>query len=101
MIEWSVERDGSGHPVYGDEVVWVLGALVGRRVLAGLVAVSDDEVGADGPTMLVGRARELEAIATAMATARRGTARVVHLVGEAGIGKTALAEQAALAAGQG
>jgi hypothetical protein len=32
MIEWRVERDGSGHPVYGDEVVWVLGALVGRRV---------------------------------------------------------------------
>jgi hypothetical protein len=38
MIEWSVERDGSGHPVYGDEVVWVLAALVGRRVLAGLLA---------------------------------------------------------------
>jgi len=64
--------------------------------------VSDDEIGPDGQTTLVGRARELEAIATAMATARRGVARVVHLVGEAGIGKTALAEQAAaLAAGQG
>jgi hypothetical protein len=37
MIEWRVERDGSGHPVYGD-VVWVLAALVGRRVLAGLLA---------------------------------------------------------------
>jgi MoxR-like ATPase len=61
-----------------------------------------DEIGPDGQTTLVGRARELEAIATAMATARRGAARVVHLVGEAGIGKTALAEQAAaLAAGQG
>jgi hypothetical protein len=32
MIEWRVERDGSGHPVYGEEVVWVLAALVGRRV---------------------------------------------------------------------
>jgi AAA ATPase domain len=64
--------------------------------------VSDDEIGPDGQTTLVGRARELEAIATALATARRGAARVVHLVGEAGIGKTALAEQtAALAAGQG
>jgi tetratricopeptide (TPR) repeat protein len=64
--------------------------------------VSDDEIGPDGQTTLVGRARELEAIATAMATARRGAARVVHLVGEAGIGKTALAEHAgALAAGQG
>jgi predicted ATPase len=61
-----------------------------------------DEIGPDGQTTLVGRARELEAIATALATARRGAARVVHLVGEAGIGKTALAEQtAALAAGQG
>jgi MoxR-like ATPase len=37
-----------------------------------------------------------------MATARRGAARVVHLVGEPGIGKTALAEHAAaLASGQG
>jgi MoxR-like ATPase len=46
--------------------------------------------------------RELEAIATAMTTARRRTARVVQLVGEPRIGKTALAEQAAaLAAGQG
>jgi predicted ATPase len=52
--------------------------------------------------VLVGRARELTAIATAVATARRGTARLVHLVGEPGIGKTALAEHAAaLASGQG
>jgi tetratricopeptide (TPR) repeat protein len=52
--------------------------------------------------MLVGRARELVAIATAMAAARRGAARVVHLVGEPGIGKTALAEQVAMtASGQG
>jgi hypothetical protein len=52
--------------------------------------------------VLVGRARELTAIATAMTAARRGTARVVHLVGEPGIGKTTLAERAAaLASGQG
>ena len=52
--------------------------------------------------VLVGRARELATITAAMAAARRGTARVVHLVGEPGIGKTALAEQAAaLASGQG
>jgi hypothetical protein len=52
--------------------------------------------------MLVGRARELTAIATAMAAARRGAARVVHLVGEPGIGKTALAEHVAMtASGQG
>jgi len=50
----------------------------------------------------VGRARELTAIATAMATAGRGTERVVHLVGEPGIGKTTLAEHAAaLASAQG
>ena len=30
---------GSGHPVYGYEVVWVLAALVGRRVLVGLLAL--------------------------------------------------------------
>ena len=46
--------------------------------------MSDDEIGLDGQTRLVGRARELEAIATALAAARRGAARVVHLVGEAG-----------------
>jgi tetratricopeptide (TPR) repeat protein len=50
----------------------------------------------------VGRKRELQAIVTAMATAQRGVARVVHLVGEAGIGKTTLAEHAgALVSGQG
>src|SRR5512132_2123285 len=75
----------------------------GRLACVGRTAVvSDDEIGPDGQTTLVGRARELEAIATATATARRGAARVVHLVGEPGIGKTALAEHAAaLASGQG
>src|SRR5215218_1296658 len=52
--------------------------------------------------MLVGRARELAAIAAAMATARRGAQRVVHLVGEPGIGKTALVEHVTMtASGQG
>ncbi len=50
--------------------------------------------------VLVGRARELTAIATAMTAARRGRARVVHLVGEPGIGKTALAEHAAALASE-
>jgi hypothetical protein len=54
------------------------------------------------PDVLVGRARELAAITAAMAAARRGAQRAVHLVGEAGIGKTTLAEHAAaLASGQG
>jgi tetratricopeptide (TPR) repeat protein len=50
--------------------------------------------------VLVGRARELTAIAAAMTAARRGRARVVHLVGEPGIGKTALAEHAAALASE-
>jgi hypothetical protein len=70
--------------------------------LAGLVVVSNDEIDPDGQAMLVDRARELTAIAAAMATARRGAQRVVHLVGEPGIGKTALAEHMAMrASGQG
>ncbi len=52
------------------------------------------------PDVLVGRARELTAIATAMTAARRGTARAVHLVGEPGIGKTTLAEHAAALASE-
>jgi hypothetical protein len=52
------------------------------------------------PDVLVGRARELTAIATAMTAARRGTARTVHLVGEPGIGKTTLAEHAAALASE-
>jgi tetratricopeptide (TPR) repeat protein len=52
------------------------------------------------PDVLVGRARELPAIATAMTAARRGTARVVHLVGEPGIGKTTVAEHAAALASE-
>lgn len=41
----------------------------------------------------VGRAWELDAIREAMASAERGVLRTVHLIGEAGIGKTTLAEQ--------
>jgi predicted ATPase len=61
------------------------------------------DVSALGPSgVLVGRTGELATIAAAMAAARHGAARMVHLVGEAGIGKTTLAEHAAaLAAGQG
>ncbi|HEX8861574.1 MAG TPA: AAA family ATPase [Actinomycetes bacterium] len=59
-------------------------------------------VAPQAPSVLVGRALELTAIATAMTAARRSTARAVHLVGEPGIGKTTLAEHAAaLAAEQG
>jgi predicted ATPase len=51
--------------------------------------------------VLVGRDRELATIATAM-TLVRDAQRVVHLVGEPGIGKTALAERvSALAAAHG
>jgi tetratricopeptide (TPR) repeat protein len=52
------------------------------------------------PDVLVGRARELTAIATAMTASRRSTARAVHLVGEPGIGKTTLAEHAAALASE-
>jgi hypothetical protein len=51
---------------------------------------------------LVGRARELAAITSAMRSVLAGVQRSVHLVGEPGIGKTALAEHAAaLARGRG
>jgi predicted ATPase len=51
--------------------------------------------------MLVGREGELDTITAAMTAARRGAQRAVHLVGEPGIGKTALAEHAAvMASGQ-
>jgi tetratricopeptide (TPR) repeat protein len=57
----------------------------------------------EGPSSVpVGRTRELAAITAAMTAARRGAQRAVQLVGEAGIGKTTLAEHAAtLASGQG
>nr|WP_269204538.1 BTAD domain-containing putative transcriptional regulator [Motilibacter deserti] len=45
--------------------------------------------------MLVGRGEELSAITTALAEATAGSPRTVALVGEAGIGKTRLAEEAA------
>jgi predicted ATPase len=52
--------------------------------------------------VLVGRTRELEAVAEVMDQARAGVFRAVHLIGEAGVGKTTLAERVAdLAASQG
>jgi hypothetical protein len=72
------------------------------RIVAGASGSDPAAAPRESPGVLVGRARELTAIATAMATARRGVSRVVHLVGEPGIGKTALAEHAGmLASGQG
>jgi DNA-binding CsgD family transcriptional regulator len=51
--------------------------------------------------MLLGRERERLAIENALAGTRSGTSAVIALVGEPGIGKTALLEHAALAAGTG
>src|SRR4051812_27742464 len=48
--------------------------------------------------MLVGRERERRAIETALQTARGGASATVALVGEPGIGKTALLDHAAEAA---
>jgi MoxR-like ATPase len=63
--------------------------------------VCEDEIGPSGQAMLAGRQWELDTITVAMTAARRDAQRVVHLVGEPGIGKTALAEQAAvMASGQ-
>jgi len=47
------------------------------------------------PVALVGREREREAIESALESARSGTSATVALVGEAGIGKTALLDDAA------
>jgi DNA-binding CsgD family transcriptional regulator len=51
--------------------------------------------------MLLGRERERLAIENALASARSGTSAVIALVGEPGIGKTALLDHAARAAGTG
>jgi predicted ATPase len=78
-------------PTVDGERRWVAGRS------AGTSDVAEEPVG-----VLVGRERELATVMAAMTAARRGVARVVHLVGEAGIGKTTLAEHAAaLASGQG
>jgi len=101
-------RDGVTVHLYGSP--GEAGVPAGWRQMAGgddqMVAGtsgSDPATAPQGPPgVLVGRAQELTAIATVMAAARRGVSRVVHLVGEPGIGKTALAEHAgALASGQG
>jgi predicted ATPase len=60
--------------------------------------VCDDEIGPAAQAMLAGREGELDTITAAMTAARRGAQRAVQLVGEPGIGKTALAEQAAVMA---
>jgi predicted ATPase len=60
--------------------------------------VCDDEIGPAAQAMLVGREWELDTIAAAMTAARGGAQQVVHLVGEPGIGETALAEHAAVMA---
>jgi DNA-binding CsgD family transcriptional regulator len=51
--------------------------------------------------MLLGRERERLAIENALASARSGASAVIALVGEPGIGKTALLDHAARAAGTG
>jgi hypothetical protein len=63
--------------------------------------VRDDEIGPAAQAMMVGREWELDTITAAMTAARRGAQREVQPVGEPRIGKTALAEQAAvMASGQ-
>jgi predicted ATPase len=75
--------------------------------VTGLLSVLDGEnsvaVGGDGSAdVVVGRGRELAPITAAMTSVRRRVQRAVHLVGEPGIGKTALAEHvSSLASAQG
>jgi AAA ATPase domain len=79
----------------------VVGASSVRVRASRTGGVCDDEVGPAAQAMLVGREGELDTITAAMTAARRGAQRAVHLVGEPGIGKTALAEHAAvMASGQ-
>src|SRR6478752_5397065 len=65
-----------------------------KATAARLTAVEGDRVrnvSAGGwPEVLMGRDRERAALADVMAAVRLGAPRVVHLVGESGIGKTAL-----------
>src|SRR6266542_3582526 len=96
-------RKGSGKDRVGGDVPpgWP-SRVLGDRVVAERSGSVSGVAPSEPASAPVGRARELTAIATAMATAGRGTERVVHLVGEPGIGKTTLAEHAAaLASAQG
>ena len=79
-----------------------LGGPGSRWRLAGSGKGVSDVVSVRPSGSLVGRVRELVAITSAMKAVGTGVQRVVHVVGEPGIGKTALAEHAAaLARGQG
>src|SRR6266487_1607392 len=94
-------RKGSGKDRVGGDVPpgWP-SRVLGDRVVAERSGSVSGVAPSEPASAPVGRARELTAIATAMATAGRGRARVVHLVGEPGIGKTALAEHAAALASE-
>jgi DNA-binding CsgD family transcriptional regulator len=56
--------------------------------------VTDTWTAADGALTLVGRARELEALDTALAGARAGSGRLVVIEGRPGLGKSALLAEA-------
>lgn len=62
-----------------------------------LAATTADPLGGDG-TPFVGRQRELNALQTAIARSRAGQGRIVLVRGDAGVGKTRIAEEAARAA---
>ncbi len=66
--------------------------LVEEAATAGLLA--DGETGAPGtPTIFVGRDRELGVLGAALAESRNREPRLVFVAGEAGIGKTRIAEE--------
>lgn len=62
--------------------------------------MTKQDVEVDAPVALIGRHRELEAIDAALESAVTGQGTAVVISGEAGIGKTRLAEEAARRAGE-